>query len=53
LTLKGSTAPRPECDKAEHPKGKGPIMMRLYKRDNRTFKRCAWLCTGCRRVRID
>jgi len=53
MTLKGSTAPRPVCESADHPKGKGPKMIRLYKRDNRKFKPCAWICPGCMMVTVD
>ena len=53
MTLKGSTAPRPNCDSAKHPKDTGPKMMRLYKRVNNKFIPVAWNCPGCMMVKID
>ena len=53
MTLKGSTAPRPNCDSAEHPKGTGPKMVRLYNRVNHKFVPAAWIYPGCQLVKID
>jgi hypothetical protein len=53
MTLKGTTAKHPNCNSTKHPAGTGPKMMRLYKRDNRKFKPCAWICPDCRRVKVD
>jgi hypothetical protein len=53
MTLKGTTAPHLCCDSAVHPKDNPPKMVRLYKRMNRKFKPCGWMCPKCQIAKIE
>jgi hypothetical protein len=53
MTKKGTVAPHPVCENSDHPKDKLPKMIRLYKRLDKKFIPCAWMCPQCERVQRD